>query len=67
MDKIKEFLEIGFNATMIILAFIVIVEIGSEAYKNIRISNKIQNTDICIKLNNEIYCRLDYNINIQKA
>ena len=65
MKLIKEFLDIAFWSMAIVLGLIVCISIGTEAYKNIRISNKIKQNDVCIKINNELYCRLDYDITIK--
>lgn len=64
MKKIKEFLDLTFWCIIIVLAFTIIVSIATNIYKNIRISKKIKTDDICIEINKELYCRVDYDINI---
>lgn len=65
MKKAKEFLDLFFWAIIIVLGFIVIVEIGTEAYKNIKVSSKLKDDDVCIYINNELFCRKDYNIKFE--
>ena len=65
MKKIKEFLDLTFTSIMIALVFVVIVSIGTEIYKNIVVSSKIKKDSVCLEINNELYCRLDYEVKIQ--
>lgn len=42
----------------IIIGLIFIIGcIGSEIYKNIKVTNNIEVPDICIKINDEYYCK----------
>jgi len=66
MNKLKEILNDLFWGFMIGLVIFIMVEIGVDIYKNITISNKIKDTDICIYIDNELYCRLDYDIIINQ-
>ena len=67
MNRLKEFLQLTFYSISILLIFSILVGIGTDIYKNIKIANKVKDVSICIKVDNELYCRLDYDINIQKA
>ena len=65
MKLAVEFLKLMFYATASILVFAVIVGLGTEIVKNIKISSKIKDNDVCLYINNELYCRLDYNISFE--
>ena len=62
MKMIKEFLDIAFWSIIIVLAFTIIVSIGTRIYKDIVVSSKIKKDSVCLEINNELYCRLDYDI-----
>lgn len=47
------------NILLIIGLIYIIICISSEIYKNITITNKIENPSICIKINDEYYCRVE--------
>ena len=47
------------NILLIIGLIYIIICISSEIYKNITITNKIENPSICIEINDEYYCRVE--------
>jgi hypothetical protein len=47
------------NILIIIGLIYIIICISSEIYKNITITNKIENPSICIEINDEYYCRVE--------
>lgn len=47
------------NILLIIGLIYIIICISSEIYKNIAITNKIENPSICIEINDEYYCRVE--------
>lgn len=47
------------NILLIIGLIYIIICISSEIYKNINITNKIENPSICIEINDEYYCRVE--------
>lgn len=65
MKKIKEFLNIILNTMFIILAFIVILEITTDVIKNIKLTNKLKEDSVCIEINNDLYCKLEYDVKIE--
>lgn len=47
------------NILIIIGLIYFIICISSEIYKNITITNKIENPSICIEINDEYYCKVE--------
>ena len=55
---IKRVLDIIINILIIIGLILVLTDIISDTYKNIKITNKIENPALCIEINDEYYCKV---------
>ena len=55
---IKKILDIIIDVFIIIGLIIVLSDIAVNTYKNIKITNKIENPSLCIKINDEYYCKV---------
>lgn len=47
------------NILLVIGMIYIIICLSSEIYKNITITNKIENPSICIEINDEYYCKVE--------
>lgn len=55
---IKKILDITVDVFIIIGLISISCNIISNIYKNIKITNKIENPSLCIEINDEYYCRV---------
>lgn len=55
---IKKSLDIVINIVLLLGLIIIIIGIIFDIYKNIKITNKIENPALCIKINDEYYCKV---------
>ena len=55
---IKKSLDILINIVLLLGLIIIIVGIIFDIYKNIKITNKIENPALCIEINDEYYCKV---------
>ena len=55
---IKKSLDIAINIVLLLGLIIIIVGIIFDIYKNIKITNKIENPALCIEINDEYYCKV---------
>ena len=65
MNKVKEIFDCIFWAIVILLGILVCFLIFSEGMKNIKLSKRMKENSVCIEINKEIYCKLEYDIKIE--
>lgn len=58
---IKKILDITIDVFIIIGLIIVLSDIVVDTYKNIKITNKIEQPALCIEINDEYYCKVQDN------
>ena len=54
---IKKILDIVINILIIIGIILILADIISDIYKNIKITNNLEYPQNCIEINNEYYCK----------
>lgn len=57
--KVNKILNVLANTIIIIGGICIIADIVTEIYKNINITNKIENPSSCIRINDEYYCKVE--------
>ena len=58
LEKMKKTVDMTVNIVLLLGLIIIIVGIISDIYKNIKITNKIENPSLCIEINDDYYCRV---------
>ena len=59
ISKIPKILNMLANSVIIIGGITIILGICADMYKNINVTNKIENPSECLEINNEFYCKVE--------